>query len=78
MTHEEAKVIEIMDRCGGSFVQALAICFKRADPTNFKILKDSFNNYWTMYDNLYKDAITKKQEDEERKAKKGESEDEEG
>lgn len=51
MTEEELKVVENMTKFGGSFVQALAECFHRADRFNFRKLKDTFSNYWDEYEN---------------------------
>lgn len=52
MTEEEFKVVENMEKYGGSFVKALAECFHRADHFNFKKLKDTFSNYWEEYENI--------------------------
>jgi len=38
-----------MEKFGGSFVQALAKCFYKADPINFQKLKNSFPEYWEQY-----------------------------
>ena len=46
---EDREVVDAMARFGGSFVKALAECFRRADATNFQILKASFPNYWSAY-----------------------------
>jgi hypothetical protein len=42
-------VLEAMDRFGGSFVQALARCWRCADERNRRILQDAFAAYWTHY-----------------------------
>jgi pyruvate/2-oxoacid:ferredoxin oxidoreductase beta subunit len=39
MNEQEHKIVESMEKYGGSFVQSLAECFHRADPYNFKRLK---------------------------------------
>lgn len=49
MTDEEIKVVEAMERYGGSFVKALAQCFWRADPINFEKLQATFIDYWLQY-----------------------------
>ncbi len=49
MTEEEYKVVECMSKYGGSFVQALAECFHRADPINFTKLRLAFSGYWNEY-----------------------------
>ncbi len=51
MTDEELKVVDNMEKYGGSFVKALAICFRHADSINFKILKNAFPDYWKEYKN---------------------------
>ncbi len=51
MNEKEFEVVEEMRKKGGSFVKALAECFHRADPANFKILKNAFRKkYWDKYD----------------------------
>lgn len=52
MTEEDYLVIENMEKFGGSFVKALATCFRMADPINFEILKVSFPDYWDEYENF--------------------------
>ncbi len=55
MTDREFAVVEDMERYGGSFVQALAQAFYRADRHNFKKLKNAFPEYWAEYeDNIEK------------------------
>lgn len=49
MKDEDLKVVITMKEMGGSFVQALALCFMRADAKNFKKLKDAFPEYWKQY-----------------------------
>lgn len=49
MEEEDLQVIEAMERQGGSFVEALANAFRKADQTNFNKLKDAFANYWKVY-----------------------------
>jgi pyruvate/2-oxoacid:ferredoxin oxidoreductase beta subunit len=55
MNDEEFKVVENMERYGGSFVQALAQCFYRADNNNFIRLRLAFPEYWEEY-SVDKDA----------------------
>jgi len=43
------KAIENMDRFGGSFVQSLAVCYKKADPINQKILYEAFEHFFFKY-----------------------------
>ncbi len=49
---EEHKIIEAMERYGGSFVQALAAACWRADPNNFQRLKKAFPEYWREYSDM--------------------------
>lgn len=53
MTEEEIKIVEKMALYGGSFVKALAECFFRVDPNNFKKLKNTFSEYWDEYKNKF-------------------------
>ncbi len=50
MNEQEYAVVEQMEKYGGSFVKALAECFHRADPINFRKLKDTFQEYWQQYE----------------------------
>lgn len=43
------KVVETMEKYGGSFVKALAECFRRADSHNFLKLYLTFGEYWEQY-----------------------------
>lgn len=52
MTDKELNVVKKMEKYGGSFVQALAICFYRADYINFEKLKTTFSEYWNQYENF--------------------------
>lgn len=49
MNEKDLQIIKAMTKYGGSFVQALADCFLRADTHNFKKLKDAFPEYWEQY-----------------------------
>jgi hypothetical protein len=46
------QVVEAMTRYGGSFVQALAVCWLRADAVNRAILQRAFPATWTQYAEL--------------------------
>lgn len=48
MDEEELEIVEKMEKYGGSFVQALAQCFRCADPCNFAKLRITFANYGTV------------------------------
>lgn len=52
MNEHEYEVLEAMEAYGGSFVVALAQCFRRADPINFKKLKSTFSEYWEEYEKM--------------------------
>jgi hypothetical protein len=38
-----------MERYGGSFIRALAICYRRADEDNRAALRRTFAEYFEMY-----------------------------
>lgn len=46
---DDEPVLEAMDRYGGSFVQALADCYRFADDINRLVLKAAFSGYWAEY-----------------------------
>lgn len=50
MSDQDFKVIDQMEKCGGSFVKALAVCFRRADHINFEKLRTVFPEYWNQYE----------------------------
>jgi len=52
MNEEEFKIVETMEKYGGSFVKALAECFYRADRQNFIKLKNTFSEYWNEYEKM--------------------------
>jgi tryptophan synthase beta subunit len=54
MTSEELRIVENMEKYGGSFVESLAQCFYHADPINFQKLKHTFALYWEEYEKLGK------------------------
>lgn len=56
MTDQELYIVEAMTKYGGSFVQALAECFHRADATNFAKLRETFSNYWEQYEGMVKEV----------------------
>lgn len=45
-------IVNAMRDFGGSFVQALAAAFERADAENFEKLKTAFPEYWAEYADL--------------------------
>lgn len=52
LDEHDFKVVEAMDEYGGSFVKALAQCFRCADPHNFYLLKSTFKKYWDEYEEM--------------------------
>lgn len=52
MSDQEMKVIEAMEKYGGSFVVSLAQCFRRADQMNRIKLKHAFPEYWNQYSEM--------------------------
>ena len=51
---EDYKIVEMMEKYGGSFVKALAGAFYRADINNFSKLKRAFPEYWKEYKDFIK------------------------
>ncbi len=54
MTEEEYKIVDCMEKYGGSFVKSLAQCFRHADTANFRKLFTTFNDYWEIYKEMSK------------------------
>jgi len=54
MNEQEHKVIEAMEQYGDSFVKALAVCFLRADGSNWFRLHQAFHEYWDKYTKMVK------------------------
>lgn len=50
MTDDE--VVQTMRIYGGGFVQALAVCWQRADPVNRARLRLAFADVWQQYTDL--------------------------
>lgn len=49
MADQDLKVIECMERYGGSFVVALAQAARRADADNLAKIKSTWSDYWKQY-----------------------------
>ena len=49
MNDEDIKIIEAMEKYGGSFVKALANAMRHADHTNLGRLRQTFHEYWATY-----------------------------
>ena len=49
MRSESLKVVDMMERYGGGFVNALAACIRRADEVNLQKLHSAFPEYWKQY-----------------------------
>jgi hypothetical protein len=52
LTDHDMDVVDTMEKYGGSFVQALAVCFRRADANNLAKLKATFAEYWQQYEEM--------------------------
>ena len=59
MTEEDDKIIEMMEKYGGSFVKALSNCARYADSINFVRLKETFNEYFVEYNEFVRRAENK-------------------
>ncbi len=55
MNDRDIKVVEAMERYGGSFVQALAVLARRADVVNLRRIKDTWPIYWKQYEEMARD-----------------------
>lgn len=53
--------LDMMQKCGGSFVRAIAQAARLADPQNYCILKSAFSRYWTSYEMMAEAARQRKQ-----------------
>ena len=49
VTEGELMVVEKMKRYGGSFVKALANCYRHADPINREKIISTWPEYWANY-----------------------------
>ena len=49
MNDQDLKVIEAMEKFGGSFVVALAGAARRADQNNLAKIKQTWPEYWKQY-----------------------------
>jgi len=47
--HQIYKALENMDRFGGSFMQSLAVCYRKADPCNQEKLLYAFMSDFLEY-----------------------------
>lgn len=52
---KDLKMIECMEKNGGSFVKALANAMVHADPNNYVKLVSTFSNYCSEYRKMVKD-----------------------
>lgn len=46
------RVVEMMEKYGGSFVKALAEACYHADPINLAKIKTTFSEYWEEYEKM--------------------------
>lgn len=49
---DDFKVIEMMRQYGGSFVKALGLAARYADPDNLERIKKAWPEYWQKYSDL--------------------------
>jgi pyruvate/2-oxoacid:ferredoxin oxidoreductase beta subunit len=49
MNEEDIKIVEAMEKYGGSFVKALANACRHADHYNLGKLRITFSDYWNTY-----------------------------
>lgn len=54
MVDQDLKVIEAMEKYGGSFVVALAQAARRADADNLARIKATWPEYWQQYTEMAK------------------------
>jgi len=52
MNPTEEQIVNAMTEYGGSFVQALANAFRKADDGNAERIRLAFPEIWTIYTNL--------------------------
>lgn len=60
MNEEDHKIVDTMEKFGGSFVQSLAMAFRTADRVNFLKLKRTFSSYWEEYRKMSKNINEEK------------------
>lgn len=51
-SEQDYKTVENMEKYGGSFVQALAQCARRADRINLAKIKSTWSEYWNQYEQM--------------------------
>ncbi len=54
----DEKILDKMEQMGGSFVKALSLAARHADPLNFQKIKDNFGEYWDEYKGFVERAAT--------------------
>ncbi len=52
ISEKDCKIIDAMEKYGGSFVKQLAVLFRLADHINFEKLKNTFSEYWDQYEKM--------------------------
>lgn len=63
MNPTEEQIVNAMTEYGGSFVQALANAFRKADDGNAERIRLAFPDIWATHTNLARLNYTKKEED---------------
>lgn len=59
MNKRDSYTIEAMEKYGGSFVKALAECFRHADSHNRALIKTTWSQYWSQYERMGAEAELK-------------------
>ena len=54
MTEEEMQIVEAMEKCGGSFVKALANAYRHGDHFNRGKIRATWSEYWETYKEMAK------------------------
>lgn len=49
MNDQDLKIVQMMEKYGGSFVHALAQACYHADPDNLELIKKTWPLYWAQY-----------------------------
>jgi hypothetical protein len=58
-TDQDYKILQAMQKYGGSFVNQLAVLAYLADSENFEKIKTTFANYWNEYERFLKETEEK-------------------
>jgi len=50
MNEQDLNTVENMEKYGGSFVKAIAVLARHADPINLQKIKNTWSKYWKNYE----------------------------